>query len=487
MKRILWLSVLLLWGVYPAAAQAPQPYDIGAPALREIWVDGVNGSDDNSGESRDNALATVSAAWARIPQTLTDTGYHIRLLPGQYPPAALPNYWESRHGSFERPIIIEAVEGRDSVTLAAVNIFDVRYLYFVNVSFASENDPFHCEACQYLLLRGVRVVGSAPDTYEVQEAVKINQSQHIYIEASDISGAWDNAVDFVAVQYGHVLNNRIHNAGDWCIYAKGGSAYLRLENNEIYNCGTGGFTAGQGTGFQFMTEPWIQYEAYDIRFVNNVVHDTEGAGAGVMGGYNILIADNIFYRVGARSHVLEFAFGMRSCDGTPGDPGRERCDQYREAGGWGDSLAADGENYVRIPNRHVFVYNNVIYNPSGAQSAYQHFFIPAPYGEQPGTNVPAPALADDDLQIRGNLIWNGAADMPLGVEANPDVPAGCQADNPACNVAQLRADNAINQAEPALADPANGDFALLPGAAVPALPIPEFAQPSPGYDNCCGA
>ncbi|KXK15298.1 MAG: hypothetical protein UZ15_CFX003002853 [Chloroflexi bacterium OLB15] len=480
MRRVLWLSLFLLWGLHAASAQTPPAfYAIGDPALLEIWVDGANGSDSSSGESRDQALATISAAWARIPQTMTNTGYAIRVLPGQYPAESLPNYWESRHGTFEYPILIEAVEGRDTVTFSTVNIFDVRYLYFVNINFSAENDPFHCEACQYLLLRGVRVSGADPETYATQEAVKINQSQHIYIEDSDISGAWDNAVDFVAVQHGHALNNRIHRAGDWCMYAKGGSADFLIENNEFYDCGTGGFTAGQGTGFQFMVPPWIQYEAYDIRFINNIVHDTQGAGVGVMGGFNILIAGNTFYRVGERSHVLEVAFGSRSCDGLLGDEGRERCDQFREAGGWGGSQVDDGENYVRIPNRHVFIYNNVIYNPPGFQSAYQQFFIPAPYGQQPGTNVSAPALADDDLQIRGNIIWNGSAEMPLGIEANPDSPAGCQADNPTCNQAQLRADNLINQVEPVMVDPENGNFDLLPGIALPTQPIPEFTQHAP--------
>jgi hypothetical protein len=55
------------------------------------------------------------------------------------------------------------------------------------------------------------------------DLVKVNQCQYMYIEDCDISGADDNAVDFVAVQYGHVHGNRIHNAQDWCMYTKGAS------------------------------------------------------------------------------------------------------------------------------------------------------------------------------------------------------------------------------------------------------------------------
>ncbi len=49
-----------------------------------------------------------------------------------------------------------------------------------------------------------------------------------------------------------------------------------------------------------MVEPWIQYEAYDIRVVNNLVYDVWGAGLGVMGGVNILMAHNTLVRVGSR-------------------------------------------------------------------------------------------------------------------------------------------------------------------------------------------
>jgi len=111
----------------------------------------------------------------------------------------------------------------------------------------------------------------------------------VYIENCDVSGGWDNAIDFVAVQHGHVVGSRIHRAGDWAMYAKGGSAHLTIAGNEIFDAGTGGFTAGQGTGLEFMVAPYLTFEASDIRFVHNVVHDTQGAGFGVNGGSNILI------------------------------------------------------------------------------------------------------------------------------------------------------------------------------------------------------
>lgn len=49
--------------------------------------------------------------------------------------------------------------------------------------------------------------------------------------------------------------------------------------------------------------------------MNNVIRDVTGAGLGVYGGYNILMAHNTLYRVGKRSHMLEIKLGDRSCDG----------------------------------------------------------------------------------------------------------------------------------------------------------------------------
>jgi Right handed beta helix region len=469
--------VIVLTGVFPhhAHAQAAPGYDIGAPRLTAVYVS-PTGSDDNDGASRENALRTLTEAWNRIPmgQNLPNSGFHILMLPGMYSPEEAPNYWESRYGTFEHPIIIEAADGQNTVFLPSLNLFDVHFVYFINLNIEVGTDAFHCEKCDHILVRGTRMVGAEPDSYNTQETVKVNQSQYVYFEDNDISGAWDNAVDFVAVQYGHFHGNKIHNAGDWCMYLKGGSAYFRVEGNEFYDCGTGGFTAGQGTGFQFMVEPWIQYEAYDIKFINNVVHDTRGAGVGVQGGYNILIAYNTFYRVGENSHLLEIGFGSRSCDGQPGGEGRERCDSYHAAGGWGNNVGADGANYVRIPNQNVLAQNNLFYNPHGFQSQYQHLTIFSAYnGEfQNDSNVPVPTLADDDLQIRGNVIWNGGPEMPLGVEPNPDFPAGCQ--NATCNADQLRAENAINTIEPQLVDPENGDFRLVSADGMTTSPIADF-------------
>jgi hypothetical protein len=145
---------------------------------------------------------------------------------------------------------------------------------------------------------------------------------------------------------------------------------------------------------------------------------------------------------------------MRSCDGQPGDEGRERCQQYLEAGGWGTTVVDNGENFVNIGNQNVFIYNNILYNPAGFRTEYQHFAIYGPRQNAAGSGLDQ-AVADANLQIKGNIIWNGDANMPLGIE---DASEGCQPANPTCNPSQLLAENSINSLEPVFADPSTNDF-----------------------------
>ncbi len=472
MFRVL-LVAGLMFGCVAAKAQEWEPvnYEIGDPVVQDVWVDSVNGNNANSGATSNQALRTVAEAWNRIPMNVTLTnGYRIRLLPGTH--TSIPNYWESRHGTALHPIILQAEGAPGSVIMADPNIFDCSYLYFLGIEVSKEvngGDAFHLELCDHVLLRGCTIRGNN----NAQETLKVNQSQHVYIENCDISSAGDNAIDFVAVQYGHIARSKIHDAVDWAMYVKGGSAQILIEGNEVYDAGTGGITAGQGTGFEFMTNPWLHYEAYDIKIVNNLIHDTDGAGLGVNGGYNILQAYNTLVRVGRRSHVIEVVHGGRGCDGT-----WAACESNRLAGGWGLAVPEGDSQY--IPNKNVYIYNNIVYNPGTNFSRWQHFAVHGAQIPPTNSNIASPSLADDNLRIRGNLIWNGPPDhSPLGDEG------GCPTSNPTCNLAQLIADNHLNTIRPQFVNEAAGDYRpAITGTIFMATtyPIPDFSggdRPSP--------
>ncbi len=454
------LSLLLAAALLDVRSKAqtndPRFYDIGAPALTDIWVDPTAGNDNNSGATRDQSLRTLTAAWNRIPRgtTLTGAGYHIKLAAGVYPPSAIPGYFELRYGTRQSPVIIQSADGRGAAVVTAfMNIFDCRYLYLIDLKIAPNSAPnaLHLDRCDHVLLRGLTMdgKGSAPQT------LKVNNSDHVYLEDCDVFGASGHAADFVATRHGRIIANRLHDAGSWALMVKGGSAYFHIEANELYNASRGGFDAGQTTGFEFLDSPWLHYEAYDVKFINNIVHDTGGGGMAVNGGYNILLAYNTLYRVGRDGHLVEILYGQRVCSGDTA-----KCVSYLNAGGWGTTSTSSAD-LQPIPNRNVFVYNNVIYNPPGTQTRSSHFAIYAPQTPAPGTNIPSPAHLDANLQIRGNIVWNGAKDKAIGTEW---AGTGCQPSNPTCNEAQLRADNAINSIEPQLVNPANGDFRPASGS-----------------------
>ena len=477
---------------------APLPaggYEIGEPLLTELYVS-PDGSNSNDGLSADSPLQTITAAWDRIPAepTLATTGYRINLLPGTYPcepaePDNCQNYFTGRHGTLEFPIILRAVDGPGTVTIrGGFDLSGISYLYLLDLILAggdplptnqSGNNLLHLANVDHVLLSGLTLAG--PDCNNdscnnLQEVLKVNQAQYLFVENSTIGGAWHSSVDYFSVQYGYFLNNNIHTAGQWCMYVKGGTASLRIEGNEFHDCQLG-FQAGQSSNLAVMQSPWIHYEAYDIRFINNFLHDIPGVGLSVSGGYNILFAYNTLYAVGTDDEngypLFQAVHGERGCNATDEIPDPlQVCEALLSSGGWGPVILTD--NLPAIPNRNVYILNNLIYNPSPSRTLYSHLYIAAPLDLPAGfQNLPNPVPADENLVFSGNLVWNGPSDHPLGV----DESTGCAPSNPTCSPAQLLADNTINTLEPQLVDPAHGDYRPLPGGnvyTVVTVPIPNL-------------
>lgn len=478
----------------------------------ELYVS-PTGNDSQDGSSPQTPLQTLGAAWAHLPEdTFAETGYRINLLPGEYPcEGDCINFFSNRHGTSDFPLVIRAANGRDTVTLlGGLNLMQVSYLTLEDLTLRAGdglplwgNNVLHCEGCSYFWMRGLTITGPKPnpDNYDIQEVLKINQSDHVYLEDSDLSGTFQTVLDYVSVQYGHILDTRIHGSLQWCAYVKGGSAYLRFERNEFYECGLG-FQAGEGSNLEIMRAPYLQYEAYDVRVVNNYLHDIPGVALSVVGGYNILLAHNTLMNIGTFDDgsgigypLVNIAYGGRVCvemsENGEGNAAQV-CGEHLAAGAWGTSQVGMEYGGEVIPNRNVWVYNNLFYNPHG-HTLYSHFTIRGvltlPAGMQ---NIPSGASADDGLQIRGNVIWNGDASMPVGVE---DASTGCQMTNPTCNLTQLLADNTINQVEPTLTDGmpkvtgVDGvtipDFtweaAVSPGALSNAVPLDYAGNPRTGH------
>jgi len=437
--------------------------------VQTMWIDPVNGNDKNTGSSSAESLATISAAIDSIPKNSPLTqGYRLMLRPGNYPGSSLPanGYIEGIFGTDTNPVTIEAAEGEHTAIIHGYLDFQkCSHVSLISVDIVTDpgkgggGNVLHLASDDHIIIRGCTLNGYDGHVRQPQETLKANQVRMLDVEDSDISGSDWYSLDFVAVQGGHITGCRIHDAGEFALLIKGGSADIRVEQNEIFNGRTGGISAGSGTGFDYFVSPYLHYDIYDTRFVNNLVYDN-GIAVSVNGGYNILVAHNTLYRNG---NLLEVMHGRRGCEGDG-----TICERNRRSGGWGTT----GTEEEYIPSADVFVYNNIMYNPSGQGSQYQHFTVQGPVTPPANSNVPAPSLADRNLRIRGNLIWNGQKDLQVLGDGG-----GCQPGNTACNELQLMTDNMINKAEPRLVAPDKGDFSpesigTVPGA--PCYAIPPF-------------
>jgi len=172
------------------------------------------------------------------------------------------------------------------------------------------------------------------------------------------------------------------------------------------------------------------------------------------------------------------------------------CHQRLDSGAWGtayfydipdtsraDSIKLDSSR-ASIPNKNIFIYNNIFINTSDSATASSHFSIAGPFAAHAfNASCPKPAYADDELAIRGNIIWNGKPNKAIGITSS----SGCPASNATCNQKQLERDNLINAAEPEFVNAAAGNFHPKPGSVVYTLAksfaVPDFSwaglPPSP--------
>ncbi|MBI2298266.1 MAG: right-handed parallel beta-helix repeat-containing protein [Armatimonadetes bacterium] len=446
-------------------------YDIGNPApMVDLFVS-PTGNDANSGRTRQTPVQTLLAAW-NLAANFAANGWRINLLPGTYPfDDAHQNDYSDRAATAQHPLIIQPADGAGTATInGGLNLRNVQYLYLLDLRLVAGgaaggwgNNVLHYERGDHCLVRGCTILGQVPADF--QETFKANQCSSLFLEDNDISGCFQADLDCVSTVYGHILNNRLHDGGEWGCYVKGGSAYLRIEANEVDHCGLG-IQTGEGSGLEFMVEPWLHYEAYDIKIVNNLLHDIAGVGLSASGGYNILFAHNTLYRVAISTNIsygiILFVHGSRSNDGNTAE-----CARLIGLGGWGTTTPSQNAVNGVIPNRHVFVYNNLVYNPPGTRTMDQHFDADGPTNPTADfQNLPNPSFSDDDVRIFGNLIFNGPANLPLGLDNAIHI-----------DQAAVVANNEINTLEPQLVSPVGGDYRPTGGGNVANLPgvaIPDF-------------
>lgn len=461
--------------------RADEDYDIGGPTLKELWVDPVNGQDaPGRGNVRSLALKSVRYAWAFLPnnQELTNTGYVIRLAPGTYPADDVPSIFQSVWGTVEFPVILQAADDSGAVIFPSIDVTTCFYFYAIGITFQANQESYisSFRSCDHVLLRNCRFLGK--DTVLNKSAeigVTFYQCQKVFIEHSEVTGSAGSAVALFASQYGHIKNTSLHDYGGNGVYMRGGAAYFSVEENTFSYGGGGGVVFSShdtSSGLDNMYLPWVHYEVYDVKCFNNIFHHISDAGFSCNGGFNILFANNTLYQTGLKSSLVSLGLARRARSVD-----KDLCKEFIDSGAWGtwylDRSDSDG---APIPNKNIFIYNNIFANSTDSATSGGHFAVGGALSATAFNAVcPRPAYTDDDVKFRGNIIWNGGSDKSLGI-----VPgAGCGPENPTCNESQLLADNTINVAEPEFIGASFADFHPKPASAVftiaKPVPIPDFS------------
>jgi hypothetical protein len=160
--------------------------------------------------------------------------------------------------------------------------------------------------------------------------------------------------------------------------------------------------------------------------------------------------------MGVVSPLFQLVHGIRGCYSAPefgGDPGTQaQCQSLLDLGGWGTSALGEINSGEWIPNKNVSLYNNIFYNPAGATTHYTQFVANGEINPPAQTqNIPNPSMTDDQVFIKGNIIWNFPQEYTGMIGSNNGSTPACLPAS-TCDTVNLIADNYINQFEPQLID-----------------------------------
>lgn len=414
--------------------------------LPTIWLDPRNGSDTANGSEPSRAVGSFARAWQLAMQVREDgKAQAVNILPGIVP---TPHWLE---GNALARSVWRAVEPGSVVLSGGLDLARASGLTFENVIiWAGGDHPNHNDNVLHLAdSRDVRLYKCTLHGYRpgAKEIIKANQVDGLTIEECQLSESVQTGIDLMVCRNVQVLNNNIFNCDTWGIYAKGGSSLVSIINNQIQNCGFG-ISAGEGSGLGFLGKfpAFMKYECYGFTARGNQLTNIPGHGLGVQGAFNSLFADNQLENVayGEAGYGLFYAgFGNRVWFGEPDLAAQVQANLRN--GAWG---SPNPNEHIPIPARHSWFYNNRARNQQPTK--YGHFVIhgtPERAGYFTLNEKTKRLRVDADLRIKGNVIWDGGAEHPLGMESQAWTPAGyhgAQPNNKSANETLIRKQNTFD-------------------------------------------
>lgn len=155
----------------------------------------------------------------------------------------------------------------------------------------------------YITLKNLTLSDAGTDGY----VISIHQASYVTVEGSDlarpgrrsdtIDNAWQELIDIVDASQIVIRRNWMHDFGNTAGSVRGGSEYVRVEQNFIDGQRVGSvdpaWSIGGWTDGSVLTRP-IAYEAVGTTFEGNVLAHGVSGGLALMGVNNTLIQRNLF-------------------------------------------------------------------------------------------------------------------------------------------------------------------------------------------------
>ncbi len=230
-------------------------------------------------------------------------GDRILVPAGTYPGGG----WIEHSGTASAPITIVSADGPRRAVIEgggeSLRIGNSSYLVFdgFEVRNAGDNVVHIDSGSHHITLRNMYV----HDAGDNGDVVKINQSNHITIERSEIArpgrrtdggeNPYQECLDFVDVDDSAVRDNFIHDAGSMLMFVKGGSRNTVIERN-VYSgqrAGASDPMVGLGGPTDIELLDGEQFEVINVVFRNNVVMNGLVGAVAVYDAQGAYIANNL--------------------------------------------------------------------------------------------------------------------------------------------------------------------------------------------------
>jgi hypothetical protein len=274
----------------------PQPFDLNAHYMHDIFVAPFPTGNDDTGDGSANApFATIAHA---LTLYKTQSGTRIRVQSGTY---GAIGHFNNIQGTASNPVAVVAegeviIEADGSptgmgfknsayVVIQGLTIQNAD-IYGLNMSDGLDGTSTHHVVLRNLTFRNIGSGGN-------HDCLKMSGIDDFYVTDSEFEGCdQGEAIDMVGCHDGVVTANYIHDIARSGVQTKGGSADIFIHGNRFENIPHRAINGGGSSGAEYMRPLDTEYEAARIQMVANTFLRTGTAPVTFVGCDTCVFANN---------------------------------------------------------------------------------------------------------------------------------------------------------------------------------------------------